>query len=115
MKYGYLILGIVLVGCGMPSPDDAMPDDPMRTMKTKGTAPAPDKAMAAKSGQSLDHLERGYAVFNAKCIECHIPRIPVNPSNPNWHATMLGMAWNAGLSEANERELIDYMRAAGGK
>jgi cytochrome c5 len=102
---------LILAGCTSGDPD-ALPNDPMRVLKTKHTAPVPTGKMADQSGQSQQHLDRGREVFVAKCTECHEPRIAVSPEDPSWHPTMRGMAWNADLSAADERALIDYLRAA---
>ena len=109
------ILGILclalLAGCTSNEPD-AFPNDPMRVLKTKHSAPVPTGKMADQSGQTQQHLDRGREVFTAKCTECHAPRIAVDAEDPSWHPTMRGMAWNADLSAADEGALIDYLRAA---
>jgi mono/diheme cytochrome c family protein len=101
----------VIAGCSSSEPD-ALPNDPMRVLKTKMVAPIPDAAMAERSGQSQDHLGRGYSVFMAKCIECHEPRIAVKTTDPSWLLTMHGMSWNAGIDAVDEEALVDYLRAA---
>ena len=49
---------------------------------------------------------------NRKCLECHEARVPENPSDPNWHPTMVGMSWNAGLSDSEQSAMIAYLAAA---
>jgi cytochrome c2 len=112
MKAFILIGGLGLVAGCVSDEYDALPNDPMRVLKTEFVAPAPSEAMAQQSGKSLKELERGHAVFGSRCLECHEPRIPVDPTDPSWHMTMRGMSWNAGLDSADEAALIDYMRAA---
>jgi hypothetical protein len=106
------LVAVMMVGCA-PWEHDAMPDDAMRVLKTSPSVPEPDAAMARRSGQSLAHLGDGYGLFMRKCSECHEPRVPSNPRDPNWHPTMIGMAWNAGLTKAEEGAVVDYLRAAG--
>lgn len=112
MKWCYTGLMVVLVAACTPGEPDALPNDPMRVLKTKTAVPVPDEAMAERSGQSLKELERGHQVFMAKCIECHEPRIAVKTSDPSWHPTMRGMSWNAGVGSADEKALIAYLGAA---
>lgn len=110
-RYLPVLLAAILSGCSTDEPD-ALPNDPMRVLKTKHTAPVPNETMVERSGRSQEHLVRGREVFVAKCTECHAPRIAVSPEDPSWHPTMRGMAWNADLSAADEGALIDYLRAA---
>jgi len=112
MKTTVLLMGIgFLAGCAS-EPPDAMPEDAMRVLKTTPEVPAPTAAMARSSGQSLAHLGEGHALFMRKCSECHEPRVPQNPRDPSWHPTMIGMAWNAGLTKTEETAVVDYLRAA---
>jgi hypothetical protein len=117
MKAILLIPMVVLVlGCVPKEQDpmqrDEMPNDAMRVLKTSPKVPEPTAAMARRSGQSLAHLGDGYGLFMRKCSECHEPRVPTNSSDPNWHPTMIGMAWNAGLTKSEEGAMVDYLRAA---
>ena len=89
-----------------------MPDDAMRVLETTPELITPDAAMAKRSGHSLDHLGKGHGLFLRKCSECHEPRVPVNPNDPSWHPIMVGMGWNAGLTESEEKAVADYLRAA---
>ena len=61
---------------------------------------------------SLDAAGEGYWVFQRKCMECHEARIPDAPLTPGWHATASGMAWNAGLSEGEEKVVLSYLQTA---
>ncbi|NNC89758.1 MAG: cytochrome c [Akkermansiaceae bacterium] len=99
-------LALVVASCASKT------SDPMRVLKTKTEAPQPTAAMAARAGESLDTLGQGYWVFQRKCLECHESRVPENPSLAAWHPTMIGMSWNAGLSDEEEAALIAYMKAA---
>lgn len=111
MKRLAMIWVVAVAGCTTSEPD-AFPNDPMRVLKTKHTAPVPTEKMAEQSGESQDHLDRGREIFMVKCTECHAPRVAVNTEDPSWHPTMRGMAWNADLNKADEQALIDYLRAA---
>lgn len=75
-------------------------------------APPPTEAMAASIGEPLDHIGMGHSLFHRKCLECHEPKIPNDPNAANWHPIMEGMAWNAGLSDAEERAVLSYLHAA---
>jgi len=108
-----MLCALLLMGCAADD-HDAMPDDPMRVLKTSADFPVPDRAMAERSGTSLAQLRRGHEVFVSTCFECHEPRIPVDPGEPDWHPIMRGMSWNAGLEPADEAALIDYARGAAG-
>ena len=91
------------------------PDNPMRVLDTTGVAPAPTAEMAARAGESLDKVGSGYWIFQRKCLECHEARVPEDASLAAWHPTMIGMSWNAGLSEKEEDALLAYMKAAAPK
>ena len=81
------------------------------TTKTK-TAPIPDTAMAARSKVSVATLQRGHAVYLAHCGRCHEPILPKDVSKKDWHVVAPGMAWNAGISAADEKALTAYLLAA---
>ena len=68
--------------------------------------------MAAKSGESLAVLQKGHAVYMSQCTRCHEPMMPSQVSKADWHIVTPGMAWNAGISEADEKALLKYILAA---
>lgn len=74
--------------------------------------PVPDAAMAAKSGEKLPILQKGYGVYMAQCSRCHEPTMPSDVSDEDWHIVTPGMAWNAGISEADEAAVLKYILAA---
>ena len=74
--------------------------------------PVPDAAMAAKSGDKLPILQKGYGVYMAQCSRCHEPMMPSKVSQEDWHIVTPGMAWNAGISEADEAAVLKYILAA---
>lgn len=74
--------------------------------------PVPDAAMAAKSGDELQMLQKGYGVYMAQCTRCHEPMMPSKVSETDWHLVTPGMAWNAGISEVDEAAVLKYILAA---
>lgn len=74
--------------------------------------PVPDAVMAAKSGEELLTLQKGYGVYMAQCSRCHEPMMPSEISGEDWHIVTPGMAWNAGISEADEAAVLRYILAA---
>lgn len=76
------------------------------------TAPIPDAAMAARSGEKVAKLQRGHAVYLAHCGRCHEHVLPKDVSKDDWHVVAPGMAWNAGISAADEKALTAYLLAA---
>lgn len=74
--------------------------------------PVPTSAMAAKSGDNLAVLQKGYGVYMAQCSRCHEPKMPSEISKADWHIVTPGMAWNAGISEADEEAVLKYILAA---
>ena len=76
------------------------------------TAPIPDAAMASRSKVSVATLQRGHAVYLAHCGRCHEHILPRDVSKEDWHVVAPGMAWNAGISAADEKALTAYLMAA---
>ena len=76
------------------------------------TVPVPTSAMAAKSGEDLAVIQKGYGVYMAQCTRCHEPKMPSEVSKEDWHIVTPGMAWNAGISEAEEEAVLKYILAA---
>ncbi len=76
------------------------------------TAPIPDAVMAARTGASVETLQRGHAVYLAHCGRCHEHILPKDISRADWHVIVPGMAWNAGISAADEKALTAYILAA---
>ena len=74
--------------------------------------PVPTKLMASESGQDLAVLERGHKVYMTQCTRCHEPLMPSEVSTEDWHIVTPGMAWNAGISEADETAVLKYILAA---
>jgi cytochrome c5 len=76
------------------------------------SVPVPTPAMAAKSGADLGVLQKGYGVYMAQCTRCHEPMMPSEVSKADWHLVTPGMAWNAGISEAEEEAVLKYILSA---
>ena len=79
---------------------------------TTKTAPIPDAAMASRSKVSVRTLQKGHAVYLAHCGRCHEHILPKDVSREDWHVVAPGMAWNAGISAADEKALTAYLMAA---
>jgi len=81
-------------------------------VQQKQVVPVPTAAMAVKSGHDLAVLQKGYVVYMAQCSRCHEPMMPSDVSAADWHIVTPGMAWNAGISEADEAAVLKYILAA---
>lgn len=75
-------------------------------------APLPSPEMAARSGKPLGTLQRGHAVYLSQCTRCHEAKLPETISHEDWHVVVPGMAWNAGISKADEKAVLAYLLAA---
>ncbi len=76
------------------------------------SAPIPTAAMAAKTGEDLAVIQKGYGVYMAQCTRCHEAMMPSEVSKDDWHIVTPGMAWNAGISEQEEEAVLKYILAA---
>ena len=96
MKFAIVLVSLAVVtGCASPK-----------------LVPKPNKRMAAKSGVELQELKRGHQIFTTTCIRCHEQRVPSKISDDRWHEVMPAMAWNAGLSKADQEAVEKYVMAA---
>ncbi|MEP4933270.1 c-type cytochrome [Haloferula sp.] len=89
------VIGLVVVGCSTQS------DQP----------PVPDVAMSEASKSSMEVLQRGRAVYVSECARCHEAMMPQDVSEDEWHVILPGMAWNSGISSADEEAVEAYIRA----
>lgn len=78
---------------------------------TEPPAPEPDVRMAARSGVPQDLLERGHRVYLMQCGRCHDHVLPDDVTRADWHVVLPGMAWNAGLSDADQAAVMSYIMA----
>lgn len=74
--------------------------------------PLPSPEMASRSGKALTTLQRGHSVYLAQCTRCHEAKLPESISHEDWHVVVPGMAWNAGISKADEKAVLAYLLAA---
>ena len=117
MIFGWMGLGLVSCG-GMGGAGGAssgnMGDLPAEAEPAEGgisEVPNPNAAMAAKSGKSIDRLQRGHEVYMLKCGECHDYMLPQNLDIEDWQDAMPKMIRHAGLGDADERAVLDYVIA----
>jgi cytochrome c5 len=73
--------------------------------------PVPDMRMAESSGKSVETLQRGRAVYISDCTRCHEAMMPKDISQEDWHVILPGMAWNSGISGADEEAVEAYIQA----
>ena len=78
----------------------------------KAAVPIPTETMAVKSGHDLAVLRKGFGVYTNQCSRCHEPMMPSEVSVADWHVITPGMAWNAGISDADEAAVLKYILAA---
>ena len=74
--------------------------------------PAPTEEMVRVSGVEAETLLRGRGVYLSNCTRCHEPMMPEDVSREDWHVVVPGMAWNAGVSSADEEAVLAYILAA---
>lgn len=68
--------------------------------------------MAETSGVPVERLQHGRAVFMSDCTRCHEAKVPRDLTREDWHVVVPGMAWNAGISEQDEDDVLAYILAA---
>lgn len=74
--------------------------------------PADSRAYCRDGCEDLAVLQKGYGVYMAQCSRCHEPMMPSEVSKDDWHIVTPGMAWNAGISKADEEAVLKYILAA---
>lgn len=72
----------------------------------------PSKDMELVTGVKLAQLNQGYAIYKQQCSKCHEPKLPGAIPSKTWHKLIPGMAWNAGLTNEEEKQLNTYIIAA---
>jgi mono/diheme cytochrome c family protein len=73
---------------------------------------APTKAMAAATNSDLAEIGEGHAIYMRQCSQCHEAKLPSSIPSKAWHVIVPGMAWNAGISPAEEAKVHSYIMAA---
>jgi hypothetical protein len=111
-KMGIAERGRFRLYCGMKKPALALLIAAAAGCTPTLVIPVPDAAMAAKSGEKLPMLQKGYGIYMGQCSRCHQPMMPSEVSAEDWHIVTPGMAWNAGISEADEAAVLRYIMAA---
>jgi hypothetical protein len=115
--FGWIGLGLAScggIGGGGGASSGSMGDLPAEGEPAEGgisEVPNPNAAMAAKSGNSIDRLQRGHEVYMLKCGECHDYMLPQNLDLEDWQDAMPKMIRHAGLGDADERAVLDYVIA----
>jgi len=71
--------------------------------------PNPSQEMVAKSGKSLEQLQRGHEVYMLKCGECHRYMQPTNLDVDEWEDALPKMIKHAGLGAPEEKAVLDYV------
>ena len=71
--------------------------------------PNPSSEMAAKSGKSLNRLQRGHEVYMLKCGECHEYMLPKEVDIMDWEDALPKMIGHAGLGSSDEQAVLDYV------
>lgn len=73
--------------------------------------PNPNAAMASASGTPISRLQRGHEVYMLKCGECHTYMLPQDLDVDEWEDAMPKMITHAGLPNADEKAVLDYVVA----
>lgn len=73
---------------------------------------APTKEMATATNSDLHEIGEGHAIYMRQCSQCHEAELPSSIPSKEWHDIVPGMAWNAGLSKAEEDKVHSYILAA---
>jgi len=71
--------------------------------------PKPTPQMAEVSGKSYVALKEGHGIYQNKCSQCHVHRLPSTAGLPDWHRTVKSMATKALLSPEEEKVLQLYL------
>jgi cytochrome c5 len=110
-----VILGIFgLLSCGGMGTAPIMGDIQAGDDPAEGgiaEVPNPSRAMANKSGKSLEQLQRGHEIYMLRCGECHVYQLPQDLDIEDWEDAMPQMIRHAGLASADERAVLDYVIA----
>ena len=72
---------------------------------------APTQKMAIATQTDLKDLGEGHAIYMRQCSQCHEAKLPASIPSKSWHVIVPGMAWNAGLSEEEEKLVHTYIVA----
>jgi hypothetical protein len=104
----------LLVGCAGGGSAPNLGDIPAGDEPAEGgiaEVPNPNAAMVQKSGKSLSQLQRGHETYMLRCGECHRYMLPQNLDVDEWEEAMPKMIKHAGLEQADEKAVLDYVVA----
>lgn len=102
--FSSLLCGVLITLSCTPVQPEPTEENPFRDM--------PNTSMAAKSGIPLEKLHDGWGLYMRKCGECHRKKHPQDISNDGWQKIVPHMSWNAGLTQGEEQDLLNYLKAA---
>jgi cytochrome c5 len=71
--------------------------------------PKPTPQMAEVSGKPYAALKKGHEIYQEKCSQCHVHRLPSTAGLPDWHRKVKSMATKAQLSSEDEKFLQVYL------
>ncbi len=109
----WLMAGLVAVGLAACAGGGGMGNmggaDPLEGGISE--VPNPNPTMAAKSGKSIDQLQRGHEMYMLKCAECHSYKLPQNIDVARWQAGKLKSECGIDLASGDTRAVVDYVSA----
>jgi hypothetical protein len=73
------------------------------------TLPVPTPGDAQRAGSSMRDLERGRALYQARCSSCHLPVQPASVPAHEWPAHVHEMSVRAHLDASEEQLVIQYL------
>ncbi len=109
-----MLVASLLVSCGGMGPEPLLGDVEAGSEPAEGgiaEVPNPTVSMAKKLGKPIGQLQRGHEVYMLRCGECHRYELPQNLDVDEWQDTMPKMIKHAGLEDADERAVLDYVVA----
>jgi cytochrome c5 len=78
--------------------------------KARNTSAPFDPVLPFKPVKTADNkLHSGYALYVKHCYQCHQQAHPATLSFEKWENTVPRMAKHAGISEADGKDILDYI------
>ena len=100
------------MSCSIVNPDlGNMAADDSNAVGGISEVPNPSQEMASKSKTPIKNLQRGHEVYMLKCGECHQYKLPENVDIEDWEDAMPKMIGHAGLESADEKAVLNYVKA----
>jgi cytochrome c5 len=101
-----------IMSCSMVNPDlGNMATDDRNAVGGISEVPNPSQEMAAKSKTPLKTLQRGHEVYMLNCGQCHEYKLPEKIDIEDWEDAMPKMIGHAGLERADEKAVLEYVKA----